>query len=91
MLFSHPALRNPVVFMFMVMIVIFKDPSNAQAKMISDQYWTMLHRGVKKIVKEQKEHPLENKTFTDEETIIQMLVRCSDILPYMMKVEPALL
>ena len=89
MLFSHPALRNPVVFMFMVMIVIFKDPSYAQAKIISDQYWTMLHRWVKKMVKEQKEHPLG--TFADEETILQLLGRCSDILPYMMKMEPELL
>ena len=91
MLFSHPALRNPVVFICMVMIVIFKDPSNGQARMITDQYWTMLHRWVKKMVKEQKEHPFENKTFADEETILQLLGRCSDMLPYMLKMEPELL
>ena len=89
--FFHPALRDPVVFMIMVMIVIFKDPSNDQARMNSDQYWTMLHRWIKRKVKEQKELPLENKAFADEEAILQMLGRCSEILPYMMKMEPELL
>jgi hypothetical protein len=41
---SHPILKESVV----LMIVVFKDSSDVEVNNISEQYWTMLIRWVKK-------------------------------------------
>ena len=52
---SHSSLAEPTVFMLMVMIVMFDDPHNIEAKAIRDQYWTMLRRRLSKMVEEKVE------------------------------------
>ena len=72
---SHPTLKDPVVFMLMVLIVVFQDPGNVESNHISAQYWTMLQRWL---------------TMTDDHriepvvTIVPALARCIQTLPVLM-------
>ena len=77
---SHPVLKDPVVFMLMVMIVIFKDPENVEANHISNQYWTMMTRWIARRVEEKR----ENGEMVDTvEMTLPALGRCINSLPIM--------
>ena len=73
--------------MLMVMIVMFNDPHNIEAKAIRDQYWTMLRRWLAKMVEEKME---KGERMDSVETILPALARCINILPIMMEMEPEL-
>ena len=74
--------------MLMVMIVMFNDPHNIEAKAIRDQYWTMLRRRLAKMVEEKVE---KGERMDSVETILSALARCINILPIMMEMEPELI
>ena len=74
--------------MLMVMIVMFDDPHNIEAKAIRDQYWTMLRRRLAKMVEEKVE---KGERMDSVETILTALARCINILPIMMEMEPELI
>ena len=84
---SHSVLKEPTVFILMVMIVMFNDPSNVEAKHTSDQYWTMLRRWLAKMVEEKGKN---GEKMDPVEAILPALARCISILPIMMEMEPEL-
>ena len=69
--------------MLMVLIVMFNDPSNVEAKHSSDQYWTMLRRWLAKMVEEKGE---QGERMDTVDTILPALARCINILPIMMEI-----
>ena len=81
---SHPVLKDPVVFMLMVMIVMFKDPENVEVNHISDQYWTMMTRWLARMVDEKRK---KGERVDTVEMILPALARCINILPIMMGME----
>ena len=84
---SHTVLKDPVVFMLMVMIVIFKDPENVETNHISEQYWTMMVRWLERRVEEKRKK--SDRVDTVEMTL-PALARCINSLPIMMGLEHAL-
>ena len=85
---SHPALKDPVVFMLMVLIVMFKDPDNVEANHISAQYWTMLQRWLTSMVAAKEESKTDDCSIEQVETIVPVLARCIQILPVILELEP---
>ena len=81
---SHPALKHPVVFMLMVLILMFKDPNNVEADHISNQYWTMLQRWLTSMAAEKT----DDGSIEQVETIVPVLARCIQILPVILELEP---
>ena len=85
---SHPTLKDPVVFMLMVLILIFQDPDNVEANHISTQYWTMLQRWLTSMVAAKEESKTDDCSIEQVETIVPVLARCIQILPVMLELEP---
>ena len=81
---SHPTLKDPVVFMLMVLIAVFKDPGNVEANHISAQYWTMLQRWLTNKVAEKEETRTDDHSIEPVESIVPALARCIQTLPVMM-------
>ena len=75
----HPMFKDPVVFMILVLIVMFQDPGSDVAQGISNQFWMMLTRRVRKMIGGQGECL---------ETTLHLLRYCVDNLPGMTRLGP---
>ena len=78
-------MKDHTVFMLMIIVILFRSPTQASAQNISDQYWTLLRRTLTKIGKERAE---EGERMDPVETILTKLVKCISLLPAMVAMVP---
>ena len=77
----HPMFEDPVVFMILVLIVMFQYPGCEVAQNVTNQFWTMLARRLRKMMGSQGE---------DLETSLHLLRHCVNNLPDMARLRPDL-
>ena len=82
---SHPLMKDHTVFMLMVIIILFSNPTHPSAQNTCEQYWTMLRRWLTRIRAERAE---AGEMMDPVETILPQLAKCIKLLPVMLEIVP---
>merc|ERR1712106_685798 len=78
---SHPLMKDHTVFMLLLIIILFNNPTHPSAQYTCEQYWTMLRRWLTRT----SEKRAEGEEMMDPvETILRQLAKCINLLPVML-------
>ena len=82
---SHPLMKDHTVFMLMLIIILFSNPTHPSAQNTCEQYWTMLRRW---LIRTREERAEAGEMMDPVETILPQLAKCINLLPVMLEMFP---